>query len=78
VVAELYGAAHYGAISGLMSFWITLARAAGPTVVALMYTAAGGYGPAWAALAVVAVAATGAYLAGEHAHANEQTRLAGA
>jgi hypothetical protein len=41
-VAELYGPAHYGSISGLMSFWITVAPAAGPTVLALLYAAAGG------------------------------------
>lgn len=74
VVAELYGAAHYGTINGIMSFWVTLARAAGPTAVALLYTAAGGYEPAWAVLAVVAGAGTWAYLAGEQRSAHELAR----
>ncbi|MCC7360576.1 MAG: MFS transporter [Anaerolineales bacterium] len=65
VVAELYGAAHYGAISGLMSFWSTLARAAGPTVVALLYTATGGYAAAWLMLAAVTLVAVVAYLAAD-------------
>jgi predicted MFS family arabinose efflux permease len=64
-VAELYGPAHYGAISGVMSFWITLARAAGPTGVALIYTAAGQYAPAWWLLAALSVAAGAAYVAAE-------------
>lgn len=71
-VAELYGAAHYGAISGVMSFWITLARAAGPTIVALLYTAAGRYEPAWLVLAGVVGVATWAYLAAEQHSAREQ------
>ena len=78
VVAELYGPAHYGAISGVMSFWITLARAAGPTAVALLYTATGGYGPAWVVLALVTGAATWANLAAEQRSAHELARLAGA
>ena len=61
-MADLYGTAHYGSISGVMSFWITLARAAGPTVLALLYAAAGGqYAPAFGLLAGVMALAALAY-----------------
>jgi MFS family permease len=65
-VADLYGTAHYGSISGLMSFWITLARASGPTAVALLYTAAGGhYDGAFMLMTGVMVVAALAYFAAE-------------
>jgi len=67
-VADLFGSAHYGSLSGVMAFWITLARAAGPSAVALLYAAAGRRYE-WALLLMVGVMAFAAlaYLAAEHA-----------
>jgi MFS family permease len=66
-VAELYGSAHYGRISGLMAFWITLARASGPSALALLYTqSARQYEPALALMAGAMGVAALAYLGAEH------------
>jgi MFS family permease len=64
-VAELYGSAHYGSISGLMAFWTTLARASGPSLVALLYANGQRYEPALGVMAVVMGLAAAAYLGGE-------------
>jgi MFS family permease len=45
LLAETYGPATYGSISGLVALCITLARAAGPIGASLLYDLAGGYGP---------------------------------
>src|SRR5207248_10268941 len=37
-VADLYGSTYYGSINGVMAFWITLASAAAPTGVAVLYS----------------------------------------
>ncbi len=66
-VADLFGAERYGSLSGLMAFWITLARAGAPTVVAVLFTQSGGrYAPAWALLAGTMVLAAMAYAGAEH------------
>ena len=44
IVPELFGPAAYGAISGALSTPSILARAAGPSVVALIWAASGNYG----------------------------------
>lgn len=66
LVAELFGRAHYGAVSGAMSMWATLARAVAPVSVGVLYPRLGGY-PAilvmLAAASVVAVGAAGRALA---------------
>lgn len=65
-VAELYGSAHYGRISGLMAFWITLARAGGPSAVAWFYAAAGQrYELALVTMAAAMGVAAAAYLGGD-------------
>jgi hypothetical protein len=65
-VAELYGSAHYGRLSGLMSFWITLARAGGPSVLAMLYVAAGQrYEPALGLMAGLMAIAALCYFASE-------------
>ena len=70
-IAELYGTVHYGSISGLMSCWATLARAAGPTAVALLYTAAGGrYDGALVFMAGVMAIAAMAYFVAEQRSAS--------
>ena len=65
-VAELYSSAHYGSISGLVAFWITLPRASGPSAVALVYTAAGQrYEPVLVWMAAVMMVAAAGYWSGE-------------
>jgi len=72
-VAELYGSAHYGRISGLMAFWITLARAGGPSAVALAHAVAGQrYEPALVGMAAVMGIAAAAYLGSERLGARSQ------
>src|SRR6185369_9516098 len=43
IVAEIFGAANYGSISGAMSVGSTMARAAGPVASSLLLAALGGY-----------------------------------
>jgi MFS family permease len=76
-VAELYGSGSYGSISGLMAFWITLARAGGPSAVALLYAAAGQrYELALVAMAAVMGIAAVAYVTGERNAGNHPLRMA--
>jgi MFS family permease len=42
-LADFFGAAHYGAISGVLGFWSTGARALGPIAAGWLYTALGDY-----------------------------------
>ena len=71
-VADLCGTALYGAISGLMSFWITLGRAAGPTAVALLYTSVFHYEPALGVMAALMAIGRLAYFAAERQAARTQ------
>jgi len=58
LVAEFYGRAHYGAISGLLAFFLTGARALAPVGAGVAYAVAGGYVPVlWGMAALSAVAA---------------------
>lgn len=59
LVADLYGATHYGAISGVLSGCTTVATAAGPFAVGLMFDATGSYRTLLWVLTAVAVGATG-------------------
>jgi predicted MFS family arabinose efflux permease len=52
LLADFYGPAEYGAISGVMAFLLTLARAIAPLGASLLHDAAGGYDPVFATLAV--------------------------
>ena len=52
LLADFYGPAEYGAISGVMAFLLTLARAIAPLGASLLHDAAGGYDAVFAALAV--------------------------
>ncbi|MEA2524883.1 MAG: hypothetical protein QOF73_2110, partial [Thermomicrobiales bacterium] len=45
LVAEFYGRANFGAISGMLSFFLTGARALAPVGTGVAYTLAGGYPP---------------------------------
>lgn len=56
-LAELYGASRYGRVSGVLSLFSTLGRAAGPVIASLAYTAWGSYERAFGGLAAILVLA---------------------
>jgi hypothetical protein len=58
---ELYGRTHYGAITGALAMPGLVARAAGPLVAALLWSALGGYDAVIVALALVAILAAAAF-----------------
>ncbi len=62
LVAELYGRAHYGSISGVLAFFVTGARALAPVTIGLLYGWFGRYEPVFWIVIVVALLATGAIL----------------
>jgi MFS family permease len=65
LLSETYGPAEFGAISGLVALFITLARAAGPIGASLLHDAAGDYQPVmWMLFAVSAVATVTILFAG--------------
>lgn len=54
LVADLYGARHYGRINGVLALLLTLARAAAPLGASALYASAGGYTPLlWLATALI-------------------------
>lgn len=64
LVAQYYGPASYGAISGAMAFFLTGSRAVAPVAAALLYDATGTYRIAfWSLTAASAVAAVTVLLA---------------
>jgi MFS family permease len=64
LVAEFYGPEHYGAITGLMAFFLTGARALAPVGAGLVYDSAGSYLPVfWGLVVASAVAAVAVLLA---------------
>ena len=71
LVAEFYGAAHYGSISGVLAFVITAARALGPVSVGLAFDHFAGYAAPFWALTAVSVASAVAILLAERAAAAE-------
>ena len=56
-IADVFGLAAYGGISGALALCTTLARTAAPVGVALLYTFLGGYEPVFWLLALAALAA---------------------
>ena len=62
LVAELYGPAEYGRISGVLALVTSLARAAAPVGASLLYAAGGGYGAVSAAVLAVCVVSAAAVL----------------
>lgn len=67
LVAEFYGATHYGSISGILALFITIARALGPVSVGLAFDRFGDYGVPFWLLVGVSLAAAGAILLAERA-----------
>jgi MFS family permease len=65
LVAEYYGPEHYGAITGLMAFFLTGARALAPVGAGVVYDAAGGYQPVFWGLVVVSAVSVAAVLLAE-------------
>ena len=85
IVAELYGAADYGKISGVLALVLSLARAAAPVGASVLYAVAGGprggYDAVLVALIVLCIGSTAAVLlAGDRQPTSESPidlRLAG-
>jgi len=64
LAAEYYGPANYGAISGLIAFFLTGARALAPVGAGLIYDAAGGYEIVfWSLVVLSAISAVAVLLA---------------
>jgi MFS family permease len=62
LLAELYGVASYGRVSGVMALCLSLARAAAPVGVSLLHVAFGGYTGALVAMIGFSLAAAAAVL----------------
>jgi MFS family permease len=62
LVADLYGRANYGSISGILALFVTGARSLAPVAAGLLYGAFGGYGPVFWLLVALAALASGAVL----------------
>jgi MFS family permease len=62
IVADLYGATNYGAISGALATGITFARAAAPVTAGLIVTLTGGYVPVFLMLLIACILAVFAVL----------------
>lgn len=61
-LAELFGARHYGSISGAMALGANGARAIAPVAASLLWVALGGYEPIFWSFAVALLVAAGAVL----------------
>ncbi|MDX2163413.1 MAG: MFS transporter [bacterium] len=59
LLAELYGVTHYGRISSVMAFCLTLTSTAAPLIASLLYDQAGSYQPVLWMVLILAAAATG-------------------
>jgi MFS family permease len=62
LLADLYGAGHYGSINGAQTLVMTVARAAAPISTAALYQAANSYQPVLWLLVVFCAGAVGALL----------------
>lgn len=63
LVGEFYGIANYGAINGVMTLVLTLARAGAPVALGFLYTWSGGYTWVFVLLMLFAAVSVGAILA---------------
>jgi MFS family permease len=67
LIAELYGPAHYGRISGVLALVLAIARASAPVGASLVYAAGGsgaaGYDVVVAALLALSLGSAGAVMA---------------
>jgi MFS family permease len=63
LVSEMYGAREFGTISGILAFFVTMARAGGPLVAGAVFTWTGSYGPVlWVLTLSSALAAAAALM----------------
>ena len=75
LVAEFYGRAHYGAINGTLSLFLTGARALAPVGAGATYAIAGGYGPVLWGMAAASLLAAGAMVGvGRHRQDSHRRR----
>jgi MFS family permease len=66
LVAELFGPAHFGRISGMLALFLSVARAAAPVGTSLLHVALGGYaGVLWTMLALSVLAGAAVLLTGD-------------
>lgn len=76
LVADYFGRTSYGAISGTLSLFTTISRAAAPVGAGLGYGLAGGYGIVFGCLAGTAILATVAMAMAERCHVTSRGRVA--
>lgn len=62
MIAEMYGAKHYGSISGVLAFFVTGASALAPVGAGILYTFFGRYEPVFWILIVLSALGMGAIL----------------
>jgi sugar phosphate permease len=62
LVAEFWGRAHYGSISGTLALFLTGARALAPVGAGIAYAVAGGYEPVLWGMATISLLAAGAMI----------------
>lgn len=62
IVADLYGALHYGSINGVLALLTTIARSIAPVSAGLMYSLTGSYVPLWWTLAALTLGGMAAML----------------
>ena len=70
-VAEYYGTASYASINGVLGFFVTMARAAGPALAGVAVTAFGGYTLVLVSAGVGSLLSAALLLAADRAHARE-------
>jgi MFS family permease len=76
LVADVYGAAHYGSINGTLSLFVTAARALAPLGVGLLYEAAGSYTPVlWLMVGLTAAGAGAVLVSGRAPEATLESSL---
>lgn len=66
LVADYYGATHFGRINSVLGVWVTGARALAPVGAGILYDLLGTYSPIFWGLAGFSVLAAGAILLGGH------------
>ena len=70
-VADYWGTARYASINGVLGFFVTMARAAGPAAAGVAVTVLGGYTLVLVAAALGALVSAAALVAADRAHARE-------
>jgi MFS family permease len=70
-VADYWGTARYASINGVLGFFVTMARAAGPAAAGVAVTVLGGYTLVLVVAALAAFVSAAALVAADRAHARE-------